>query len=166
MILTAYFRTYGEHVTASKRGLCRPRRSRSEQESHARRHTVGSDLNPTQKQILFAPQSNVTCKSMAQRHTPGCLYAYLTNCSPPIEYPVIAARSRRLIGYTCALAADLPKQGAKGRIKSSRNSTPSEPAGRQGQESLNWCCKELKHLASGEIATVLSEYGSERVLRL
>src|ERR1700733_4655326 len=87
MILTAYFRTYAEHVTACKGGLCRPRRSRSEQQSHARRHTVGSDLNPTQKQILFAPQSNVTCKSMAQRHTPGCLYAYLTNCSPPSENP-------------------------------------------------------------------------------
>src|SRR5580704_8253600 len=99
MILTAYFRTYAEHVTASKRGLCRPRRSRSEQESHAHRHTVGSDSNPTQKQILFAPQSNVTCKSMAQQHTPGCLCAYLTNCSPPSENPVMIACSHRLTGY-------------------------------------------------------------------
>src|ERR1019366_1730107 len=100
MTLKTCSKTFAERVTAYKGELCHPRRSRSEQESHARRHTVGSDLRPTQTQILFAPQSNVTCKSMAQRHTPGCLYAYLTNCSPPSENPVMIACSHRLTGYT------------------------------------------------------------------
>jgi hypothetical protein len=42
-------------------------------------------LKRTQTQIRFALLNSATCKSMAQRHTTSCLYAYLTNCSPPSE---------------------------------------------------------------------------------
>jgi hypothetical protein len=51
----------------------------------------------------------------------------------------LAPRLARLNGYRCRLATVTPKQGAKVRRKPSRNSTPCEPAGWRGQESLKWC---------------------------
>jgi hypothetical protein len=53
---------------------------------------------------------------------------------------VIVSRLRR---YRCRPATRPQKQGAQGRIKLTQNSTPSEPAGRQGRESLKWCCFAL-----------------------
>ena len=90
--------------------------------------TARSGWKRTQIQILFVPPNDVMYRSMAQRHTISCLSAHLTNCSPPIENPVITIRSRRLIGYT-GWPASVAKQGAKGRRKGTRNSTPCKPPG-------------------------------------
>src|SRR5580704_10390825 len=166
MISMTYFKTYAGHVTAYKRGSYLPRRSKSTSESQNDSHTAPSGLKLTQTRTLFTPLSAVICRSMAQWHTLSCLSACLTNCSPPSENPAMIACSHRLTGYRCWPATRPPKQGAKGRRKRTQNSTPSEPAGRQGQESLKWCCIASKSFASGEIATVLSEDGSERAPRL
>jgi hypothetical protein len=67
-------------------------------------------------QILFAPLNNATGRNMAQWHTTSCLHACLTNCFPPIENPVMTARSQGLIGYTPGPSPVEGKQGAKARI--------------------------------------------------
>ena len=65
------------------------------------------------------------------------------------------------------LASDPPSEtGGERPHKRLSKFDPFRTSRAAGQESLKWCCKALKYLASGEIATVPSEYGSERALRL
>src|ERR1700680_4571436 len=90
MVLTDYFKTYAERVTACKEGLYRPRKLKIGRENQTLRHTSPSDLKRTPTQIRFAPLKGAMCRSTGGRHTRSCLHACLMTCSRPSERTLAA----------------------------------------------------------------------------
>ena len=61
---------------------------------------------------------------------------------------LLFGRTDNIKRYTRGPFSFKAKQVAKGRINRRQNSTPSEPAERQGQESLKWCYFAESSMAS------------------
>src|ERR1700737_2283208 len=102
MILTDYFKTYAERVTACKEGLYRPRKLKIGRENQTLSHTSPSDFKRTPTQIRFPPLNGAMCRSTGERHTRSWLRACLMTCSRPSERTLARCGGALRIGITAA----------------------------------------------------------------